>query len=234
MTRFRGLNRGRGGPARQQYRRIEQHGVFADVTPARPGGLDEQRHERLGDRLARSDLDDVAAVTARDDSKLEAVEKDRTLEAAALERVGVGQKDSKPLELLGGCGKLDLGPERLIEGRLNLDWSKPKRPCPGGSGQQRRNAPTCPWSHAISLATGPSIVGAACGRLPLDNGPKDTLRKMDLPKPDLPRRTPRSRSAKPRGIETSGAEFNNLRATRTVILVLLSRWRLAAARLRLP
>ena len=54
-----------------------------DVATARPGGLEQQRHERLGDRLARGDLDDVAAAAIGHDSKLETVEKRRAIEAAA-------------------------------------------------------------------------------------------------------------------------------------------------------
>jgi hypothetical protein len=61
-------------------------------------------------------LNDVAAVPACNDAKLEAVQKERTIEAAARERIRVGQQNAQPLQLLGGCGKLDLRAKRLIQG----------------------------------------------------------------------------------------------------------------------
>jgi hypothetical protein len=143
-ARFSGLDRRRSRRSRQQDRRIEQHGVLFDVAAARPGGLDEQRHERLGNRLSRSDLDDAATVAARDDAKLEPAEKRRPIEALTREHIGVGQPDLETLQLVARRRELDLGMERLIQGGLDLELSKPKRPCSGGSGQQWRNAPTCP------------------------------------------------------------------------------------------
>ena len=82
---------------RDENRRVEQNRVFLDVTAARPRRLDEQRNERLGDRLARGNLDGVAAVTGRDDAELEIAEKLRAIDPAALEHVGTGQLDSQTL-----------------------------------------------------------------------------------------------------------------------------------------
>ena len=51
--------------------RIEEHRVLLDRPAARPGGLDEQGNERLGDRLPRGDLDDRLAGAIRYDAKVE-------------------------------------------------------------------------------------------------------------------------------------------------------------------
>jgi hypothetical protein len=138
------LNRGRGGRSGQQDRRVEQRRVLADIVAARPRGLDEDRYERLGDRLARRDLDDGTAIAARNDTKLEVAEKRRAVEALASERFGTRKSDLERLELFGRRRQLDLGAKRLIQGGLDLERPKSERPCSGGSGQQWRDGPTCP------------------------------------------------------------------------------------------
>ena len=85
-------NRGRSGGRRNKDRRVEQNRIFLDVSAARPRGLDQQSHERLGDRFARGDLHDVAAIGGGHDSKLETTQKRRTVETAAREHVVAGER----------------------------------------------------------------------------------------------------------------------------------------------
>ena len=63
---LRGLHRRRRGRRRQQAP-ADRAGpcIRLHVAAARPRGFDQQRHERLGDRLARRDLHDVAATRDR-------------------------------------------------------------------------------------------------------------------------------------------------------------------------
>ena len=60
----RTTRRGHGGlrrhrAVRREHRRIEQNGVFTHQTAAGPGGLDEQRQERLGDGFGGADAQNL-------------------------------------------------------------------------------------------------------------------------------------------------------------------------------
>ena len=107
----------RFGLRRHEHRRVEQYRVLAQQTAARPARFDQQRHERLGDRAVRSDLDGGAAVAACADRELEVRQEHRPVDAVALEHVVAGQADLQARQLLGSRrNQLDLGIERLVQG----------------------------------------------------------------------------------------------------------------------
>ena len=72
---------------RSEDRRVEQDRVLAQQAAARPVRLDEQRHERLGDRLRRRDLEDVLAVGAAHHAEREISEEGGLVEPVASEDV---------------------------------------------------------------------------------------------------------------------------------------------------
>ena len=93
--------RQRGG-SRRIDRRVEQHRVFAQQSPARPVGVDQKGDERLGDRPGRGDTQYFLAAGAAVNGKGELREKGGSIEPVAGESVVGRDGRAQRRQVLGG------------------------------------------------------------------------------------------------------------------------------------
>ena len=123
----RSFRRGRRRSAATEYRRIEQHGVFAQQLALRPGNLDDEVDERLLNRAIGRNLDNGRAV---DDGRLESeVVENRTAGNADLFEDRLRrQLDGDAAHLVRrGRNHFDLRIQRLVERGIGGDFSKSHR-----------------------------------------------------------------------------------------------------------
>src|SRR5579872_4368884 len=71
----------------REHRRIQEHRVLTHQPATRPIDLDQERYERLRDRIGRLELDDLAAVSILDGTNLYGAEENGPIKAVAGERI---------------------------------------------------------------------------------------------------------------------------------------------------
>ncbi len=117
---------------RAQFGRIEQERVLAHQTPVIPGQLEQHVDERLVQRLAGIDPDDLAA-TALLDGETQRQQRRIEVDVCTAEGFGRGQLDGHAGRILTGAGRqFDLGAQWLAKCRQHGQFSKPGR-AGGGS-----------------------------------------------------------------------------------------------------
>ncbi len=115
----------------EHCRRIEQHRVFAEQAAARPIHVDQERDERLADRIARANQQDAAPVLSSADAEFERTQERRAIEAVARKNFRRGEVCIEGSQLLGGRGdEIDFRRERLIERRTRVGSRRDRGPRP--------------------------------------------------------------------------------------------------------
>ena len=105
-------------------RRIQQERIFTAEGTRGPAQLDHQIDERIVDRLAGGDLDEVAAAPVLD-GHAHAGQGFLVLQAHTAERLGGSDLGGEGIGLVGRDGSdLDLGAQRLPQGRLDRQTTK--------------------------------------------------------------------------------------------------------------
>ncbi len=141
-----------GSGTRGIHRGIEQDRVFAQQAAARPVGFDQQGDEGLGHRPGRRDAQYVAAAGALGHLETEVHQEGGAIEPVANEGIVGSQRGTQGAEVfLGGRDEFDLGVKRLVERRVQLDFTQTER-VQGTRGEQRAHEQDAAYSnlHRVS------------------------------------------------------------------------------------